>query len=357
MGRPEDIFERLKVQGESAIDELIITRQAEELYLDFKRSTDLGGGSKLHDTDRANFAKAISGFGNSEGGVIVWGVDASKDLDGADVARAKVPLRNATRFASWLQGLVSGCTLPPHQEVHTVPLSNHNGEGFAASLIKRSNHAPHQSVVDYKYYLRAGSSFYPATHSFIAGMFGRRPQPRLIHNFGIYAASRTPSLKGADGEEIGHGISLALEILISNKSPAIAKDVFVSAKLVAPGPNCQRWFENPSDGWIKHKTVLDQTVSVIAQDGVKVAPETIVCPLIARVVLIPPFTQGLWITANYGCEGAPVGSFEIQNDALKVADIYRDFIGSSVESSSRVTRLAFNLDENESITIGTSKTA
>ena len=79
MGRAEDIFERIQQNGETAIDEFIITRKSEELFLDFKRSADNGAGRVLHSIDRDNFAKAISGFGNSEGGVIVWGVDCSKD--------------------------------------------------------------------------------------------------------------------------------------------------------------------------------------------------------------------------------------------------------------------------------------
>ena len=103
MGRAEEIFERLKSDGVSAIDEFILNRQSEELFLDCKRSADHGRGPRtLHATDRDNLAKAISGFGNSEGGVIIWGVDASVDMDYADVARAKVLIENVARFKSWL---------------------------------------------------------------------------------------------------------------------------------------------------------------------------------------------------------------------------------------------------------------
>ena len=80
MGRAEDIFERIKKEGEAAIDEFILTRKAEELFLDFKRSADNGSGLKLDNKDREHLSKAISGFGNSECGVIVWGTDCSKDI-------------------------------------------------------------------------------------------------------------------------------------------------------------------------------------------------------------------------------------------------------------------------------------
>ena len=69
MGRAEDLFKRLSDGGETEIDRLIVDRQSEELFLDFKQSADDGKGNKLHDNDRTNLAKAISGFGNSEGGL------------------------------------------------------------------------------------------------------------------------------------------------------------------------------------------------------------------------------------------------------------------------------------------------
>jgi len=97
-GRPQDIFERILGEGETAIDEFIDTRQSEEFFLDFKRPTDDGSGSKLHSGDRENSPKAISGFGNSEGGVIVWGVYCSPAVDYGDVARAKHPILNIQRF-------------------------------------------------------------------------------------------------------------------------------------------------------------------------------------------------------------------------------------------------------------------
>jgi hypothetical protein len=110
MGRAEDLFRRLSEDGIETIDALIADRQSEELFLDFKRSADSGVGKRLHDSDRWNLAKAISGFGNSEGGVIIWGVDC-RDIEGiGDVANAQVPIQKPKRFVSWLEGAVSGCT-------------------------------------------------------------------------------------------------------------------------------------------------------------------------------------------------------------------------------------------------------
>ena len=42
MERAKDIFEKIIKNGEVAIDELIVIRRFEELFLDFKRSADNG---------------------------------------------------------------------------------------------------------------------------------------------------------------------------------------------------------------------------------------------------------------------------------------------------------------------------
>ena len=139
MGRAEDLFSRIKEHKESAIDELIRDRQSEELFLDFKRSRDNGAGSGLARDDRRNLAKAISGFGNSEGGIIIWGVDCRESSRGSvplgDVPVGKEPLEDPVRFRSWLEGATSGCTIPPHSGVVHEPIKTSARRGFVVTLV------------------------------------------------------------------------------------------------------------------------------------------------------------------------------------------------------------------------------
>ena len=80
MSRAADLFDQLTQGGVTRVQEMIANSEAEELFLDFKRSADNGSGVRLNNHDRANLAKSISGFGNSEGGVVVWGCPSSDDL-------------------------------------------------------------------------------------------------------------------------------------------------------------------------------------------------------------------------------------------------------------------------------------
>jgi hypothetical protein len=136
----------LLVVASLPIDELIDSRQAEELFLDFKRSSDNARGPRISDSDRDNLGKAISGFGNSEGGVIIWGVDCRPDQNRGDVATAKVPLEDARRFKSWLEGATSGVTVPPHAAVEHAVIESTGGAGFVVTLVPRSYRAPHQCL-------------------------------------------------------------------------------------------------------------------------------------------------------------------------------------------------------------------
>ena len=70
-------FQKLIYFREEAIDEYIVNSQTEELFLDFKRADSSGKTERRFiKTIAATWPKAISGFGNSEGGVLIWGWNA-----------------------------------------------------------------------------------------------------------------------------------------------------------------------------------------------------------------------------------------------------------------------------------------
>ena len=130
MSRAEDIFEKLIYFGEDALDEFIREHQTEELFMDFKQANSTG----KHGWSLSRFIlfeHFYSGFGNSEGGVIVWGVECSRDMDVGDVAKAKVKVQNVHRFMSWVESAISGCTIPSHNKVRNhIIYADENGDGW-----------------------------------------------------------------------------------------------------------------------------------------------------------------------------------------------------------------------------------
>lgn len=317
MGRAEDIFGKIVNEGETAIDEFILTRKSEELFLDFKRSADNGSGKTLHQKDRENLAKAISGFGNSEGGVVVWGIYCSKDIDYADVAHAKFSIQNARRFVSWLEGAVSGCTIPPHTGVrHHYILTNDQGDGFVITHVPKSVHAPHQVVNKLQYFIRAGSNFVPTPHAVLAGMFGRRPQPHVFHMF-LYSPA----------ELIDENIKMQVGFLIRNQGPGIASDLFMNSLVISiPGDNCDLYFEaSDQKNWMGQFS-FGRQMTMISKTNVRLAPESQIQPFVMTLLLAPPFCRELTINGICGCGQSPSYKFKIENSSASIEKHYNDFI-------------------------------
>lgn len=236
MSRAEDIFQKLVYFGEDAIDEFIINQQTEELFLDFKQAVSSGKNfTTLHRDDRKNLAKAISGFGNSEGGVILWGVECSRDQEVGDVARSKIKVKNVHRFLSWVENAISGCTIPSHNKVrnHIVSVDK-NGDGYLATYIPRCEIAPLMTTTNASIYIRSGSNNVPAPYSVIAGMFGRRPQP----NVDLMVGNRDLSaLENMDDDMLYPNsidnppkeyVKVCFSLQACNNSNVIAREVYLS---------------------------------------------------------------------------------------------------------------------------------
>lgn len=314
MGRAEDIFSALANRGVAAIDEFIDAAVSEELFLDFKRSADHGVGNRLHDTDRKNLGEAISGFGNSEGGVIVWGVDCRPHPKRGDVAGAKHPIAHPARFKSWLEGVVSGLTVPPHGGVrHHVIAGDRPEEGFVATLVPRSNHAPHQTVLGMQYYMRAGSSFMPVPHGVLAGMFGRRPQPKLSYRCEVYQAGTTQT-------PYGPAVQIPVNLVIRNDGAGIAENLFVNALATSnPGHRCNVNCSTVGTVWRQLNTFGPQFCA-IASDGLKLAPGAYVVSAQFHLLVIVPIDSSLVVEGSYGCAGWQTSRFRfaVPSDALNL---------------------------------------
>lgn len=84
-------------------------RQEENVHLDFKT---VKSASLRSEDDRRNLYKALSGFANSSGGIVVWGVDARKGEDAIDCAQTLVPIDPVAELVSRLNELTGQCVNP-----------------------------------------------------------------------------------------------------------------------------------------------------------------------------------------------------------------------------------------------------
>lgn len=163
------------------LERWVAEQQQEDLHLDFKL---VAGDGELARDDRKNLMRAVSGFANGDGGLIVWGVDCRKNDDGVDAAKELRPIQNAPAILSQLRDNPSQLTSPIVDGVeHRLVPGQQDGSGFLVSYVPASDRGPHMAN-DRHYYKRNGTSFLVMEHFDVADMFGRRQRSDLRLHLG-----------------------------------------------------------------------------------------------------------------------------------------------------------------------------
>ncbi len=205
----DDIF-RFYQSLSSQLDlrRLVKDKVREDLYLEFKEKSDRRDG-KLSDDDKKNFSKSLSGFANSDGGVLVWGLERGKN----ETAKSLKPIEDLDEFIKSLKKILINAVQPFVDDVRIEPIyvSKKSSAGYVKCLIPRSDKTPHRAVLaDREYYKRSTEGFYKLEHFDLEDMFGRRQRPLL--NLSL---SLNP-IKGDDSQR-------ELVFTFTNQGRAVAK--------------------------------------------------------------------------------------------------------------------------------------
>ena len=177
------LIDELKKDWVEWINSLVTRREQEQFFIDFKEFSinDYSWKKSLEDSDRKNFAKAISWFWNSEWWILIWWIWWKSH------AEELKPIKWYETFLNLVNSFISRSTIPAHTWVKNFSiLSSDSNFGFVVSVIPKSENTPHRTIdwqKEWQYYMRAWDSFLPVPHSILAGMFGRRPNPKLSFNF------------------------------------------------------------------------------------------------------------------------------------------------------------------------------
>lgn len=168
-----DTFESLSLTD---INDYVASRQEENLHLEFKTVAD----PRFERDDRKNLARAIAGFANSDGGIIIWGLATAKDVSGVEYVTGIQPIAPLATFMAKLNQLTGEACNPSvsgvvHRKIVTV-----GDAGVAVTFVPASDVGPHMAKCgEDRYYRRSGDRFARMEHFEVADMFGRRPQPHL----------------------------------------------------------------------------------------------------------------------------------------------------------------------------------
>lgn len=145
--------------------------QTEDLHLDCKEWP-----SRDDDAQRT-LAKALAGFSNAEGGILVIGVEArSTEKDEPDLIRSLKPVADALSVKTRIENLIGNLVEPLIPGVRVVQVLDGIGQssGFVLVLVPPTDGLPVRSRKDWKFFMRVSAGTFPMEYFQIADMFGRR---------------------------------------------------------------------------------------------------------------------------------------------------------------------------------------
>ena len=217
------LFDQLVHGGAEAILSALRAPDPEHDILDFKRvATSRFGAGSLVDGDRSNLGKCISGFANSGGGVVVWGLDDppanTEWAPGCPDAAAFIQAarQQATRLAE-----------PPQAGLEFVEVPGPNGDPPAVlMLVPPRSTAPVQAKNKKSrvFFFRAGESFVPATPELVGAMFGKTGSA-VLH------LRMHPQGGNVSDEVFRQGkMTLGIELLVENTGSDIGFHAYINGR-------------------------------------------------------------------------------------------------------------------------------
>jgi len=163
--------------SEADLRRLITEKVKEDLHLEFKQKNNRSH-PQLEDSDSSQFSRALSGLANSDGGVLVWGIETDKQ----ERAKTLKAISDAHTFNAVLKKSLLNSTQPIVDRVliDVIEGTKKDGSGFIKCLIPSSDKAPHRAMLAAReYFKRTTEGFYRLEHFDLEDMFGRRPHPSL----------------------------------------------------------------------------------------------------------------------------------------------------------------------------------
>jgi len=217
----------------------------------------------MSNNDKKNYSKAASGFAHSDGGVIVWGIKATKNADGVDEASSLCPIKNVGRFCQELNSYAKNATEPAVEGIEHKIIQNKNSfsDGFIVSFFPKSinEHRVFGKGKNNGFYKRFGDSFVSLGTSDIKSLFLRSLTPDVI-------------LKIASDNDIA--VLVKHTIILENIGNGAAKYFSVD---INTDLNIHGWYDCGGNSQDKIAKIVSKSGSksklVVAQNGIVIHPK------------------------------------------------------------------------------------
>ena len=180
-----DVWDELIRGGWQQLSQWRADAKPEGLHHDYKKAN--WTGKDISDDDKKNLAKNLSGFGNIDGGVLVFGAEGKTDpVTKLEVLHQLTGVSPLDQYAERVRTFVKTITDPPVpgvivEKIEDKPQSNH---GVVIVYIPLTDAGPFRALgpkadVADKYFMRTTSDTLVMPHQILAASLGRRPPPQL----------------------------------------------------------------------------------------------------------------------------------------------------------------------------------
>lgn len=187
MDEAEKIYRNILEKGFRGLNAFIENNQEETNYIDFITKQRPNSG-KFDVDDKKNYSKALSGFGNAKGGIVIWGIysKSGKEEFDPDVAKSKKPIIHLKKFITDLNHNCGQLVDPVFHSIENKPIYMNDeinrDAGFVITYIPNEMNVPYRAIcadLKHEYFIRSGSSIYPLDRQGILDLIFRKVHPEL----------------------------------------------------------------------------------------------------------------------------------------------------------------------------------
>jgi len=200
---------------------LIDGGETEGLHLECKSSL----SPSLNRNMKIKLACALSGFSNTAGGVVLWGVATTPHSHSKlDVISHLEPVGTCAEFEKQVRAAIPTLTSPSvlKYETKLIKRRKTDTQGVIAAYIPFTSGDPLLNNIDNVFYFRSSDAFVPAPYELIKRLFSATDVPDVYPMF-------THELVKLETDG-----SWSIPIIVDNRSTAFAVDVNVSVTIENP---------------------------------------------------------------------------------------------------------------------------
>ena len=288
----QHIIDNLRNKQEEGL-KTIIKDEVECFFLDYKEVLEDFSEKTTLNKYWGILSKAISGFGNALGGVLIFGVkDSDKSLN---------PFSGYKNFEVLINEFISRSTNPKHENIKTFSFQSGSDikKGYVIVEIAQSQNRPLQVIsneFNHRYFYRSGESHNDIPHDVLVGMLGYRIPPKLAYQLSV-------SEEKLDSKEENN---FEFEIILRNSGSVIVKDVWFNIDIGIPKVNVLGTnFINQFEG-----AKVNNSCNLITKSTYKMAPQGMLSILkiqIPKNELEKEKEYHFYFT--FGCDGSKINEF------------------------------------------------